>query len=166
MAATLNSHHQARVWGTVLECKACKMNLSPVNPARAQKRHKCPSAALAAAGGSTSKQAMEEDKRSKEEDEVDELGWPAMAFFQEDSAAAVHCIPSPAQAVPPPPGPPLYQRGGALQQAGVPLAKVRPTSAATSASPQPSSWYMSRQTCLLHGYQSRPAQARSKQGRA
>lgn len=53
------------------------MNLSSVNPARAQKRHKCPSAALAAAGGSTSKQAMEEDKRSKEEDEVDELGWPS-----------------------------------------------------------------------------------------
>ena len=60
----------------VLERKACKMNLSPVNRARAQKRYKCPSAALAAAGGSTSKQAMEEEKRSREEDEVDELGRP------------------------------------------------------------------------------------------
>ena len=59
----------------MLECKACKTNLSPVNPARAQKRHKCLPSALAAAGGSTSKQAMEEEKRSREE-EVDELGRP------------------------------------------------------------------------------------------
>ena len=55
---------------------ACKTNLSPVNPARAQKRHKCLPSALAAAGGSTSKQVMEEEKRSREEDEVDELGRP------------------------------------------------------------------------------------------
>ena len=85
------------------------MNLSSVNPARAQKRHKCPSAALAAAGGSTSKQAMEEEKRSREEDEVYELGRPPSK-----KTALQHYIPSPAQAIPPPPGPPLYQRGGAL----------------------------------------------------
>ena len=53
-----------------------------------------------------------------------------------------------------------------LQSAtGLPGGALIPTSAATSASPQPRSLSMSRQTRLLLGYQSRPAQARTKQRR-
>ena len=35
----------------MLECKRCKADLSPVNPSETNRRHKCTTAALAAAEG-------------------------------------------------------------------------------------------------------------------
>eukprot|EP00983_Pelagomonas_calceolata_P021418 671311-Pelagomonas_calceolata.AAC.1 len=77
----------------VLECKACKANLSPANPAETRKRHNCTKAALQAIaaavaaaaaaaeaaqsrseGSSSRKQAREEQEQEVEE--VDCIGQP------------------------------------------------------------------------------------------
>ena len=56
----------------VLECKRCKKDVSPVNPADSQKRHKCTPEALAAAGVRSSPRKQPREQ----EEEFDELGMP------------------------------------------------------------------------------------------
>eukprot|EP00983_Pelagomonas_calceolata_P002292 78007-Pelagomonas_calceolata.AAC.1 len=58
----------------VLECKQCKADLSPANPAETRRRHVCKASALAAAGvdSSSRKQAREQEQ----EEEVDCIGQP------------------------------------------------------------------------------------------
>jgi hypothetical protein len=64
----------------VMECKRCKANLSPANPATTKQRHKCTRQALAAAGvrSSPRKHAREEEEEEEEEEveEVDCVGQP------------------------------------------------------------------------------------------